>query len=175
MIKFLKQYEGKTFEELVNSLIWFDLPLKLKAVFAKLQEIIDGLGSNGVQSILGDSVDNTDPLNPIINDSRPYKVYTALLTQTGTNAPAATVLENTLGFTISYQWMGTGTFRGVRTLGNFDPSVTTIILSNSASSSNAAEIGLNSPNFALTSYNNTSNSYENSLLVNNFLEIRIYN
>ena len=28
---------------------------------------------------------------------RPYKVYTALLTQTGTNAPVATVLENTLG------------------------------------------------------------------------------
>lgn len=30
-------------------------------------------------------------------DSRPYKVYTALLTQTGTNAPVATVLENTIG------------------------------------------------------------------------------
>ena len=29
----------------------------------------------------------------------PYKVYTALLTQTGTNAPVATVLENTLGGT----------------------------------------------------------------------------
>jgi hypothetical protein len=28
---------------------------------------------------------------------RPYKVYTALLTQSGTNAPVATVLENTLG------------------------------------------------------------------------------
>lgn len=27
----------------------------------------------------------------------PYKVYTALLTQTGTDAPVATVLENTLG------------------------------------------------------------------------------
>ena len=29
-------------------------------------------------------------------DSRPYKVYTALLTQSGTDAPVATVLENTL-------------------------------------------------------------------------------
>jgi hypothetical protein len=28
---------------------------------------------------------------------KPYKVYTALLTQTGTDAPVATVLENTLG------------------------------------------------------------------------------
>ena len=36
MIKYLKQYADKTFEELVNSLIWFDNPLKLKAIFAKL-------------------------------------------------------------------------------------------------------------------------------------------
>jgi hypothetical protein len=34
---------------------------------------------------------------PAPADSRPYKVYTALLTQSGTNAPVATVLENTLG------------------------------------------------------------------------------
>lgn len=33
----------------------------------------------------------------------PYKVYTALLTQSGTNAPVATVLENTLGFTPIWQ------------------------------------------------------------------------
>ena len=33
---------------------------------------------------------------------RPYKVYTALLTQTGTNAPVATVLENTTGGTITW-------------------------------------------------------------------------
>ena len=31
----------------------------------------------------------------------PYKVYTALLTQTGTTDPVATVLENTLGFNIN--------------------------------------------------------------------------
>ncbi|SHL94721.1 hypothetical protein [Flavobacterium chilense] len=31
------------------------------------------------------------------NIARPYKVYTALLSQSGTNAPIATVLENTLG------------------------------------------------------------------------------
>lgn len=36
MINYLKQYTDKTFEELVNSLIWFDNPLKLKAIFAKL-------------------------------------------------------------------------------------------------------------------------------------------
>lgn len=36
MINYLKQYKNKTYEELVNSLIWFDNPLKLKAIFSKL-------------------------------------------------------------------------------------------------------------------------------------------
>lgn len=36
MINYLKQYADKTYEELVNSLIWFDLSLKLKAIFAKI-------------------------------------------------------------------------------------------------------------------------------------------
>jgi len=35
-------------------------------------------------------------------DKRPYKVYTALLTQSGTDAPVATVLENTLGGNVTY-------------------------------------------------------------------------
>lgn len=43
------------------------------------------------------AIDNIPAPTPV--DSRPYKVYTALLTQTGTNAPVATVLENTLGGT----------------------------------------------------------------------------
>jgi hypothetical protein len=32
----------------------------------------------------------------------PYKVYTALLTQTGTSDPTAIVLENTLGFEVTW-------------------------------------------------------------------------
>ena len=43
-------------------------------------------------------------------DSRPYKVYTALLTQTGTNAPVATVLENTLGVTITLHYAAPGQY-----------------------------------------------------------------
>ena len=41
-------------------------------------------------------------------DSRPYKVYTALLTQSGTNAPVATVLENTLGGEIVWSRINPG-------------------------------------------------------------------
>ena len=46
----------------------------------------------------------------IIYDSRPYKVYTALLTQTGTDAPVATVLENTLGGVPVWSYSSLGTY-----------------------------------------------------------------
>lgn len=36
----------------------------------------------------------------VLVDARPYKVYSALLTQSGTDAPVAIVLENTLGDTV---------------------------------------------------------------------------
>jgi hypothetical protein len=38
----------------------------------------------------------------------PYLVYTALLTQSGTNAPTVTILNNTLGFEPSWQYDSTG-------------------------------------------------------------------
>ena len=43
-------------------------------------------------------------------DSRPYKVYTALLTQSGTNAPVATVLENSVPISITYSYIAPGIF-----------------------------------------------------------------
>ena len=39
-----------------------------------------------------------------------YKVYTALLSQSGTDAPTAIVLENTLGQTITWSYNGVGTY-----------------------------------------------------------------
>jgi hypothetical protein len=45
-------------------------------------------------------------------DVRPYKVYTALLTQSGTEAPVATVLENTLGGEVVWSYVGVGDYRG---------------------------------------------------------------
>jgi hypothetical protein len=53
----------------------------------------------------------TDELQIINTDSRPYKVYTALLTQTVTNAPVATVLENTLG-NIVWSYSSEGNYIG---------------------------------------------------------------
>lgn len=45
-----------------------------------------------------------------VADSRPYKVYTALLSQTGANAPVATVLENTLGGDVVWSYEDVGDY-----------------------------------------------------------------
>ncbi len=50
-------------------------------------------------------------------DSRPYKVYSALLSQTSTDAPVAVVFENTLGFTPVWTLNATGQFRATYTDG----------------------------------------------------------
>ena len=45
------------------------------------------------------------------HDPRPYKVYVANITQTGTDAPVATILENTLGVTPTWSRFGPGDYR----------------------------------------------------------------
>ena len=45
------------------------------------------------------------------NEKIPYKVYTAFLTQTGTDAPVADVLQNTIG-NIVWSRNGVGDYRG---------------------------------------------------------------
>ncbi len=47
---------------------------------------------------------------PASSGGASYLVYTALLTQTGTDAPVATVLDNTLGVTPSYTYVGDGLY-----------------------------------------------------------------
>jgi hypothetical protein len=46
----------------------------------------------------------------IINQVRPYKVYTALLTQSGTNPPTAIILENTFGEIPIFSYLGLGQY-----------------------------------------------------------------
>ena len=53
----------------------------------------------------------SDAINFNTGEATPqYKVYTALLTQSGTSNPTATVLENTLGQTITWSYNGVGVY-----------------------------------------------------------------
>ena len=61
--------------------------------------------------------------------ARPYKVYTAFLTQSGTSAPTATVLENTLGATLSYSYVSEGLYGISASASVFDIDKTVIFTS----------------------------------------------
>ena len=58
----------------------------------------------------------------------PYKVYTALLTQSGTDAPVATVLQNTLGGTVVWTRDGIGDYNASLT-GAFTNDKTWLLIS----------------------------------------------
>ena len=69
----------------------------------------------------------------LVETVRPYKVYTALLSQSGTSAPVATVLENTLGGTIVWTRSGIGSYQATLTGSVYTSSKTVVF----------ATIGLN--------------------------------
>ena len=78
-------YSNLTFSQLVtkigNSRFW-DLPAMLQEVLNKLSGRVETLEnaptpSGGIETLSGDFVDNTDPLNPVLD--RGYKVYTGYI------------------------------------------------------------------------------------------------
>lgn len=102
----------------------------------------------------------------------PYKVYTALLTQTNTNAPTAIVIENTLGVNVSWQYSSPGYYFAVLTVSYQTLNKTALI--GSCYSNRADEI------FCYWSYNEltveTQRGVEptDGILENTTIEIRIY-
>jgi len=73
----------------------------------------------------------------------PYKVYTALLSQTGTAAPVATVLANTLGFTPVWSRLAQGRYAITFTSGTapLNKRVTFISYNSDANGATATEGG----------------------------------
>ena len=64
-----------------------------------------------LQKVVTNLLETIGFVNDALPDSRPYKVYSALLSQTGTSAPTAVVLENTLGGTPVFSYVGDGEYR----------------------------------------------------------------
>lgn len=146
MINYLKQYADKTYEELINSLSWFDIPFKLKAIFAKIPS----------------------------GDSRPYKVYTALVSQSETNDPIATVLENTLGGTVVWTRQDIGYYRANLTGAFVDSQKVGIsgVLDSTSSRISAYVNDENSVEFYSSTYANVASDLG---FYGQMVEIRVYN
>lgn len=77
-----------------------------------LQSLSDSIGAGGgLETLYYGNVPLTNG-DTISVDGRPYKVYTALLSQGGTGNPTAIVFENTLGATITWDRATSGNYRG---------------------------------------------------------------
>jgi len=110
-------------------------------------------------------------------NTRPYKVYTAILTQTGTSAPTAIILENTLGGTITWSRSGVGLFIGTLT-GAFTTSKTCFLATLGivpTSGGSIISITRTSMDTILIRTTNSSGSVTDGILDNALIEIRVYN
>ena len=126
-----------------------------------------------VLSVTGNFVDNTDPLNPILNDPRPYKVYTALLTQSGSDAPVAIVLENTLG-KIHWSRRFKGTYEGSLARAFTENKTTIQIIAHTGQGYTTNSSAVNKDLVEISTSNELDRTADN-VLENTPIEIRVYN
>jgi hypothetical protein len=113
-------------------------------------------------------------LIPIATGARPYKVYTALLTQTSTSAPTAIVLENTLSGTPTFAYVDPGEYTLTLT-GEFvvDKTVVTYNLIAVDNLDDAYVANRASANVIdIKTYD--AGTLANAILNKSFIEIRVY-
>lgn len=124
------------------------------------------------QTIGGNLTIDGDVVITGTTNTRPYKVYTALLTQSGTASPVATVLENTLGV-ISFTYESAGLYKIVSdNLFTSNKTVYFITPINNGVSQNLEITFQDSSNLFL--YCSTSGTLQNTLF-RAPIEIRVYN
>ena len=104
----------------------------------------------------------------------PYKVYTALLSQSGISAPTLVVLQNTLGDTITPLYNSVGNYTLQLDALNLFTSTKTFILLNSSYNANAY-LGIVRGDDSQLLVNATFNgSNSNNVILNASIEIRVY-
>jgi hypothetical protein len=100
------------------------------------------------------------------------KKYVALLTQTGTSAPTATVLENTLGGTLVWSYDGVGSYIGTLT-GAFTSNKTAVLISGVYKGSVLGSRKTNNT-VQITTTATSTNTEANVLLDSTTIEIKVY-
>lgn len=138
---------------------------------------INGLIGAGTRTVITDANGNLSATD--MPPSRPYKVYTALLTQSGTSAPTATVLENTLGGTVVWTRSGVGsyvaTLTGAFVLNktSFSATVNGTPIPPSTSSVNIYGNRATVDTIAVSTVTNTG--FADGTISPAYIEIRVYN
>lgn len=130
----------------------------------------------GIIPISVNGITADDNGNITIPDPRPYRVYTALLSKTGTNAPTAIVLENTLG-TINYTYIGVGSLRVVSPDFLFTDNKTFTIIQNEPNGVFGQSLGISraSDDLLIISQSNAFGQINDDWQYPVSFEIRVYN
>ena len=111
-----------------------------------------------------------------------YKVYTALLTQSVTDAPVATVLENTLGINLTFGYLAVGVY----TVNNPNGWDRTKLWYGTSGLGDSGQLNVNpgrvvisiegtNPDMYIVCYNNDYSSVIDQQLLETPIEIRVYN
>ena len=131
---------------------------------------VSNLTGTGSRTVVADASGN---LSASTTSNPNYKVYTALLTQSGTSAPTVTVLENTVG-SIVWTRNSAGVYTGTLT-GAFTVSKTFITsgLGNAGMLNKFRAIRLNASDLTLTTLD-SANASSDTILNDSILEIRVY-
>ena len=80
---------------------------------------------------------NAGDIASLVSGSTAYDSYVALLTQTGTAAPVATVLSNNLTATLTWARTGTGTYTLTASAATFTANKTIVFFNNGNAAPNA--------------------------------------
>lgn len=96
------------------------------SITASAINTITNLSGTGTRTVVADASGNLSAT--ATPPARPYLVYTALISQSGTSDPVATVLENTLGGTIAWVRTATGRYTGTITGSAFTLNKTWVVL-----------------------------------------------
>jgi hypothetical protein len=126
-------------------------------------------GSIGVTGPTG-SIGVTGPTGPAS-----YKVYAALLTQSGASGPTAVVLENTFPATITYSRSNTGLYGLVFSSGVLVTNKSSVIINAVDSNTATASIAIQSDTTLQIITRNLAGMTLDGVLNNTFMEIRTYN
>jgi len=102
-----------------------------------------------------------------------YLVYTALLNQTSTNAPVATVLKNTLGGTVVWTRTSPGLYVGTLT-GAFTANKTWCISINGVGNHEVISRIHRANDNQVEIYATDTNVFDDDILVDTNVEIRVY-
>jgi hypothetical protein len=102
-----------------------------------------------------------------------YKVYVALLTQTGTDAPVATILQNTLGVVPTWSYEGVGEYQLNQT-GLFTLNKTIVLLGGVTGGGDTLVTDVGNVNYFYISTSDETDNLANDLLSKTTIEIRVY-